>query len=203
MKFTQKRSGHKTSFMFDDDAIHYESSHNGLKQGASLPYQKIPNEWLYQSANDDTSHYSRLIGFAILLVGLFFTHKGIREGGDRNMEVMLLFMTLTGIVVAAHLLYKKAVLTVIGGNPPLLVLNDHNRDAIMAEIMRRSEERTRLKGMDIDFSADPVDESKKFFWLRYRGLITEQEFNNALSRLIAMKQSGKMENFDGPGKVLS
>ncbi len=85
--------------------------------------------------------------------------------------------------------------TQIEMNPPapgsnghsIRILKDKDHDEILAEIMRRWKARMALLYGNVNLRADVERETKKFEWLRQRGVIDDERFQRALRILKASK----------------
>jgi len=85
--------------------------------------------------------------------------------------------------------------TQIEMNPPapgsnghsIRILNDKDHDEILAEVMRRWKARMALLYGAVNLQADVERETKKFEWLRQRGVIDDESFQRALRILNASK----------------
>jgi hypothetical protein len=67
------------------------------------------------------------------------------------------------------------------------ILKDKDHDEILAEVMRRWKARMALLYGNVNLQADVERETKKFEWLRQRGVIDEERFQRALRILNASK----------------
>jgi hypothetical protein len=85
--------------------------------------------------------------------------------------------------------------TLIETNPPapgsgghsIRILKDKDHDEILAEVMRRWKARMALLYGSVNLQADVERETKKFEWLRQRGVIDDERFQRALRILNASK----------------
>jgi hypothetical protein len=66
-------------------------------------------------------------------------------------------------------------------------LKDKDHDEILAEVMRRWKARMAFLYGNVNLQADVERETKKFEWLRQRGVIDEERFQRALQILNASK----------------
>jgi hypothetical protein len=57
------------------------------------------------------------------------------------------------------------------------ILKDKDHDEILAEVMRRWKVRIALLYGNVNLQADVERETKKFEWLRQRGVIDEERFS--------------------------
>jgi hypothetical protein len=67
------------------------------------------------------------------------------------------------------------------------ILKDKDHDEILAEVMRRWKARMALLYGNVNLQADVERQTKKFEWLRQRGVIDEERFQRALRILNASK----------------
>ena len=85
--------------------------------------------------------------------------------------------------------------TLIETNPPapgsgghsIRILKNKDHDEILAEVMRRWKARMALLYGNVNLQADVERETRKFEWLRQRGVIDEERFERALRILNASK----------------
>ena len=85
--------------------------------------------------------------------------------------------------------------TLIETNPPapgsgghsIRILKNKDHDEILAEVMRRWKARMALLYGNVNLQADVERETRKFEWLRQRGVIDEERFQRALRILNASK----------------
>jgi hypothetical protein len=73
------------------------------------------------------------------------------------------------------------------GGHLIRILKDKDHDEILAEVMQRWKARMAFLYRNVNLQADVERETKKFEWLRQRGVIDEEPFQRALRILNASK----------------
>lgn len=195
MIYTQKLGKYKTKISLHDSEVEYLLSVDGINEGATVPYHHLGKQWIYNCKK--RTHFYFFAAYIHVLIGLLVMHFGLQHGWQDSGIIFLFFLGVACLfLLIGVFLDKNVMITSLPGDPPLRILHDEQYHRILSEIKRRSHEQIRAKNKDIDFSSTPEAESKKFFWARYNGLISETEFTSAMAKLSAMKQGGQMQSFE-------
>jgi hypothetical protein len=106
-----------------------------------------------------------------------------REGGMIFMATC--FACAVIIYAVDRLLRPSAGFTLIPAKHEIRVIRDSQHQTIIDEIMKRRHDLLRRKHAAVDPLNATGAESRKFRWLREEGVISDQEYNDAVARLAA------------------
>ncbi|MBB4658513.1 hypothetical protein [Parvularcula dongshanensis] len=176
----QKRLSNRMWFAFADDALHYRFEDAQHALSYKVPYDEIP-----------FTHTEYTEKFEALRAASFFWLALVVLNLVRAITAPLYFVSaavLLGLAGLSWIGYQKltATFTVIDtGHGRMLVLHDDRYEEVMHEIVTRRRAVLLAEHGDVDRDNDPEREKAKFAWLRARGVITEQEYQDKLAEVEA------------------
>ncbi len=201
MNFKQKRGIYKTTLDFGTDALDSTFSFYNNRRGGTVPYDQIPLGWKYTERKGWRAKYFSA-GFALFgIVGgcAIMAEQSPRapeahQGGMIFMAIC--FAAALVVYVTDRLVRPPAGFTLIPATHEIRVIHDKQYQTIIDEILKRRHDALRRKHAAIDPLNATGAESRKFRWLREEGVVTEQEYNDAITRLAA--RTGDAPNLSHP-----
>lgn len=187
MRLTQRAFlFHKTQFEFGDKLLSYRIEDERTVFGFSILYENIPSERSSQAFREKWLHYiGLLVLYADLLVWLGIWAKPA-SGKAILLGLALAVVSLACILISRWALFDGTVIATKLGK--IIVFDRANKDEVIDEIYRRRNAEIRRKYAIVDFLADPRAEIAKFRSLKDRGIISEQEFDDATSKITAASE---------------
>ena len=191
---TQSRLGTKLKINFAPDRLRYTiADHSGSRTFDAL-YETLKVDSFPTVTTKRTIWRVRIVyaAIAIFLLAILVSNLSKPLAGALVVVAMLL--------VPAYWLGQifgllSVTFTLIEMNPPapgsnghsIRIVKDKDHDEILAEVMRRWKARMAFLYGNVNLQADVDRETKKFEWLRQRGVIDEERFQRALRILKASK----------------
>lgn len=184
----QKQGRHRARFCFGGDALDYShESESGGKQGACIAYENLPaaDVWTYWRKKGNWA--LKYLACVFVLCGAFFFVLGLRHSFGNALSIFLVFAGLgLGPWLLGRWLSAPLAFTLIpAGATMVMILRDAQHDAILAELAVRRRDRLRQKNLTVDFLRNRAEEAEKFFRMRVEGVISDQEYDDAIARLHA------------------
>ena len=190
MNFRQKRGIYKTTFEFGADALDFTFSFYNNRRGGTVPYDQIPLGWKYSERKGWRAKYFSagfilfgIVGGSAIMEEYSSRAPDAREGGMIFMAFC--FFLAAVIYVADRLVRPSTGFTLIPAKHEIRVIHDAQYQTIIDEITRRRHDLLRRKHAQVDPLNATGAESRKFRWLREEGVISEQEYTEAIARLAA------------------
>jgi hypothetical protein len=191
---TQSRLGTKLKIEFAPDRLRYTiSDHSGSRTFEAL-YETLKVDSFPTVTTRRTIWRLRIVyvATAVFLLAVLVSNLSKPLAGALVI-VALLLVPLYWLGQILGLL--SITFTLIEMNPPapgsnghsIRILNDKDHDEILAEVMGRWKARMALLYGNVNPQADVERETKKFEWLRQRGVIDDERFQCALRILKASK----------------
>lgn len=179
LTFRQKRLSNRVWFTFRDDELEYRFEDASHARKFRLDYRELPF-----THTEYTEKFEALRGLAfvwLFLAGL----NGLRAvGGDLGFIVAAVVLVL--LAGLSWLGYRKlaATFTVIDTeHGRMLAIHDDQHDRLMGELAQRRRDAFLAEFGDVDGDNDPEEERRKFAWLRDRGVLTEDEYQQKLAEI--------------------
>lgn len=190
MNFKQKRSIYRTTFDFGADALDFTFSFYNNRRGGTVPYDQIPLGWKYSERKGWRAKY---VSAAFVLFGVVGGTAIMEQYSARAPDAIKGGLTFMGICFAVavilyaadRLLRPSTGFTLIPAKHEIRVIHDGQYQTIVDEITKRRHDLLRRKHIPIDPLNATGAESRKFRWLREEGVISEQEYTDAITRLAA------------------
>ena len=177
--FAQKRLANRVRLTFRDQALEYRFEDASHARTVTLDYRELPF-----THTEYTEKFEALRGLAfvfLFLAGL----NGLRAlGGEVSYAVTAGVLVL--LAGASWLGYRRlsATFTVIDTDQGrLLLLHDGQYERIMGEIAQRRRDALLDEYGAVDADNDPEEERRKFAWLRDRGVLTEDEYQQKVAEI--------------------
>jgi hypothetical protein len=191
---TQSRLGTKLKIEFAPDRLRYTiSDHSGSRTFEAL-YETLKVDSFPTVTTRRTIWRLRIVyvATAVFLLAVLVSNLSKPLAGALVI-VALLLVPLYWLGQILGLL--SITFTLIEMNPPapgsnghsIRILKDKDHDEILAEVMGRWKARMALLYSNVNPQADVERETKKFEWLRQRGVIDDERFQRALRILKASK----------------
>jgi hypothetical protein len=191
---TQSRLGTKLKIEFASDRLRYTiSDHSGSRTFDAF-YETLKVDSFPTVTTRRTIWRARIVYAAIAIFLLAILVSNISKPlAGALVIVAVLLMPLYWLAQIFGLL--SVTFTQIEMNPPapgsnghsIRILKDKDHDEILAEVMRRWKARMALLYGNVNPQADVERETKKFEWLRQRGVADDERFQPALRILKASK----------------
>lgn len=178
LTFHQKRLSNRVWFTFRDDDLEYRFEDASHARTIRIDYRELPF-----THTEYTEKFEALRGttFVFLFLALL---NGLRALADPAFAVAA--GVLVALAGAAWLGYKKlsATFTVIDTDQGrMLALHDAQHERLMAELAQRRRDALLAEFGEVNEDNDPEEERRKFAWLRDRGVLTEDEYQQKLAEI--------------------
>lgn len=188
--FEQKRLAHRTSFVFKERLVQVRIEDNQGAVEFDQPYDEISFE-----SRTITEKMMALRGAAIFFaVVSAYNFGGLALSGDLDAGLVTGIIHVT-LAVLAEWAYRRANVefTVVEATQGVLhVINDPQRDDILAMIADRRRAALRIAAAEINIE-NPVDiEVEKFDWLHEHDVITDEEHREKLQALGKLSHLGEI-----------
>jgi hypothetical protein len=192
---TQSRLGTKLKIEFAPDRLRYTiSDHSGSRTFDAF-YETLRVDSFPTVTARRTIWRVRIVYAAIAIFLLAILVSNISKplaGALVIVAVLLVPLYWLGQIFAL----LSVTFTQIEMNPPapgsnghsIRILKDKDHDEILAEVMRWWKVRMAFLYGTVNLQADVERETRKFEWLRQRGVIDEERFQRALRILSASKR---------------
>lgn len=183
-KYRQRVGRCSTRFEFGAEELTYMFDSGG-KAGSAVPYHKIPHRPAFREVRLWWLKYAALsyLVFCAIIVLYYQSAPDI----ERPVHI-LYYATLAFLVLCfAGLRLRTPGMTSFALDPPLVILQDRQADAILSEIMKRRSAMMRAKLAVVDTSRPCYEESAKFSWLREEAIISDEEYRDARHKITAMR----------------
>jgi hypothetical protein len=191
---TQSRLGTKLKIEFAPDRLRYTiSDHSGSRTFDAF-YETLRVDSFPTVTTRRTIWRVRIVYAAIAIFLLAILVSNISKpvaGALVIVAVLLVPLYWLGQIFGL----LSVTFTQIEMNPPapgsnghsIRILKDKDHDEILAEVMRRWKARMAFLYGNVNLQVDVERETRKFEWLRQRGVIDEERFQRALRILNASK----------------
>ena len=192
--FAQKRLSNRVRYTFREDALEYRFEDASHAHTFRLDYRELPF-----THTEYTEKFEALRGMTFVFAFLALLN-GLRALGDLTFAVAA--SVLAALAGASWLGYKRlsATFTVIDTDQGrMLALHDGQHERLMAELAQRRRDALLAEYGEVNEDNDPEEERRKFAWLRDRGVLTEDEYQQKLAEIGG--QAPKLGAAPGGGTV--
>ena len=178
LQFRQKRLSNRLWFAFREDDLEHRLEDAGHAHKFRVPYRELPF-----THTEFTEKFEALRGLTfvwLFLAGL----NALRALGDATFGIAAL--VLLGLAGLSWLGYRRlsATFSVMDTEQGrIMVLHDGQEERIMGEMAQRRRDALMAELGAVDLEADPDQERAKFAWLRDRGVLTEDEYQEKLDEI--------------------
>ena len=178
LEFRQKRLSNRLWFAFRDDALEHRFEDASHAHRFRVPYRELPF-----THSEFTEKFEALRGLAFVWLFLALLNA-VRAVGDAAYGVAA--VVLVGLAGLSWLGYRRlsatfSVMDMEQGR--IMVLHDGQEERIMAEMAQRRRDVLLAELGAVDHDGDPDHERAKFAWLRDRGVLTEDEYQEKLAEI--------------------
>jgi hypothetical protein len=193
---TQRRLGTKLKIEFAPDRLRYTiSDHSGSRTFDAF-YETLKVDSFPTVTTKRTIWRARVL-YAAIAIFLLATVVSNVSKPLAGLLVIVAALLAPFYWLGQILGFLSITFTQIEMNPPapgsgghaIRILKDKDHDEILAEVLRRWRARMAHLYGDVNLQADVERETKKFEWLRQRGVIDDAHFQRALRILNTSKAS--------------
>ena len=183
MKLIQKQGSRRNELELDGSILHIKTKSMGEIKEWSVDVEYIGEERFYKT-------YSRLgpriIGVLFFIVSIisivgFLMEKDWSNGDNIGALILGIFL-FGGLGLLAFLTPLRNELYLVGGSAQVMFfLNNPSKEEMenfISEIIRRSRTALLEKYTKIDPDLPEEIQINNFYWLKQRGLISEEEYEN-------------------------
>ncbi len=181
MKLIQKQGSRKNEFELNGNTLHIKTKSMGETKEWSVDVEYIGEERYYKT-------YSRLgpriVGSLFFLVSLvsvvgFFMEKDWSNGDNIGALILGVFL-FGGLGLLAFLAPVRNELYLVGGSAQVMfLLNSPSKEEMenfIQEIIKRSKKTLLEKYGKIDIDLPEETQFNNLYWLKNRGLLSEEEY---------------------------
>lgn len=178
LTFYQKRLSNRVWLTFRDEDLEYRFEDASHARKFRVEYRELPF-----THTEYTEKFEALRGLAfvwLFIAGL----NALRALADPAFGVAAVVLVL--LAGASWIGYKKlsATFTVMDTeHGRLLLVHDGDYERIMAEMAQHRRDVLLAELGDVDHDGDPDQERAKFAWLRDRGVLTEDEYQQKMAEI--------------------
>lgn len=184
IEIKQKKYGVRMTFRFDEDKlIRSHADHSGENR-ISVPYSAIDVENPSTVTVNVARRYARPVAIVAVLafVMMLATNHSInsRVFNIIGWSVVIAFAAINYFKLLS---IKYTVLRISGraGTENIKIIHNNNHDLIYDEILARWRKDFKKLHGAVDHAADPNKELTKFRWLKDHSIITELEYQDAVT----------------------
>jgi hypothetical protein len=187
----QKRYGVRMAFRFDEDKlIRSHADHSGENR-FSVPYGAIDVENPSTVTVNVGRRYTRLVAIVAVLAVIMML------ASNHSIYTRVFSILGWGLVIALGainyfkvLSIKYTVLRIPSrtGAENIKIIHDDNHDLIYSEILARWRKYFKKLYGAVDHAADPNKELTKFRWLKDHSIITELEYQDAVTKINSTRE---------------
>ena len=194
MQYVQKKFGVRRAFVFAPDRLmHTVADYSGATE-FPVAYEEIDFNNLSRTTLNNGRFYKLIFGLFLGLVSIGLLASGTEFKAVAGLLILLGAVGAVGILVANFLKLFAITYTILpipsrGPALSLRIIRDRQHDIILEEIRIRRIARLRALYGQVDFANDPTAELRKFRALRDGKVITDDEYNDAASRIQAAQFS--------------
>lgn len=177
-EYRQKLLSNRMRFVFGEEQLSYTFEDSQHRYRYAIDYDDVPF-----TQTEFTERFEALRATAILwaVLGVFYLVRAVADGA-----VSVTAIVLFALAALSYLGYRKldASFTVFDTQMGrLLIAQDKQHDEILSEIVSRRRDVILKSHGEVDLDNDPEQERAKFAWLRARGVITEDEYQEKLREI--------------------
>jgi hypothetical protein len=191
---TQSRFGTKFKINFGPERLRYTiADHSGSRTFDAL-YETLKVDSFPSVTTRRTAWRFRIVYVAIgvFLLAILVSNASKSLAGALVIASMLLVPLywlgqMFGLLSMTFALIEMSPPPAGSNGHSIRILKDKDHDDILAEVLRRWKARMALLYGNVNLQADVERETRKFEWLRQRGVIDDERFQRALRILNASK----------------
>ena len=178
LAFSQKRLSNRLRFTFREEDLEHRLEDASHAHEFRVPYDALPF-----THTEFTEKFEALRGLTFVWLFLALLNA-LRALGDLSFGVAAL--VLLALAGASWLGYRRLSATFFVMDTEqgrIMVLHDGQEERIMGEMAQRRRDALLAEYGAVDHDGDPERERAKFAWLRDRGVLTEDEYQEKLAEI--------------------
>jgi hypothetical protein len=182
----QKKYGVRMTFRFDEDKLARSHADRSGENRSSVPYSAIDVENPSTVTVNVARRYTRSVAIVAVLAVI------MTLATNHSIDSRMFSILGWGLVIAFGIIHYFKLLSIKytvlripswSGTENIKIIHDDNHDLIYGEILARWRKYFKRLYEAVDYAADPNKELTKFRWLKDHAIITELEYQDAVTKI--------------------
>lgn len=178
LAFAQKRLSNRAWLTFRDDELDYRFEDASHARRFRVPYRELP---FTHAEHTDKFEALRGLTFVWLFIAGLNALRALADPAFGVAAVVVL--ALAGLSWLGYRRFSATFTVIDAEQGRLLILHDGQEERVMAELAQRRRDALLAEYGEVDHGTDPDQERAKFAWLRDRGVLTEDEYQEKLAEI--------------------